>query len=52
MFAPTDVEVSGSKVYESVARKIARKKYGVGKTQRGGNHPLGSSRINLCLLYS
>jgi len=46
IYSPKDVEVSSPEVYGSVSEKVARKKYGVWKTQgEVGNHPLGSSRV-------
>jgi len=39
MYSSKVVEVSSPEVDGSVSEKFARKKYGVWKTQGGGNHP-------------
>jgi len=44
IYSPKDVEVSSPEVYVSVSETFARKKYGVCKTQGGGNHPLSVVR--------
>jgi len=43
--APKDVEVSSPEVYGSFSEKLARKNMEFEK-RGGGNHPLGSSRVN------